>query len=229
MDPGQFTGLPEAISAARLAPYLTACDDDVQCAVRLYTWNIEVSSAFWGPVHVFEVVLRNALHNQMSRRYGRSDWWERTDVRLHDVMVDQLDRAQQDARKAASRKKRQMVPDDIVAALSLGFWTGLLGSGRSQQYETQFWQPFLRDAFPNYSGARSALHRDVETLRLFRNRLAHHEPVFTRHLAADHETILRVVGYIASDAAEYVESHSRAAEVLARRQRAVSRGDATGF
>jgi hypothetical protein len=43
-------------------------------AIRLYAWNIEVSSAFWGPIGVLEVMLRNRIHNAL--RTGRSDrWW----------------------------------------------------------------------------------------------------------------------------------------------------------
>jgi hypothetical protein len=110
-----------------------------------YTWNIEVSSAFWGAVHVLEVSLRNAENQQLTRRYNRLDWWRHPDV---------------------------------VAALPFGFWSGLLAPGGSAQYETKYWQTFLHKAFPQFLGPRSQLYRDVDSLRLFRNRIAHHEPVF---------------------------------------------------
>jgi len=174
VDPAGFSNLPKVLSAPRLAPYVGACGGDARKAVRLYTWNVEVSSAFWGAVHVLEVALRNAEHEQMAARYGRPDWWNDGTVYLHAVMQKQLAQAKVDASKAAHKNQRAAMPDDVVAALTFGFWSGLLGPGGSLQYETQFWQPFLKNAFRRYAGSRAALHRDVDSLRLFRNRLAHH-------------------------------------------------------
>lgn len=229
MDPAALPSLPALISAPRLAPYLAACAGDPAQAIRLYTWNVEVSSAFWGVVHAFEVGLRNALHGRMSSRYQRGDWWDDPTVKLHHVMVKQRDQAKKDAGKVASKHQRQVVADDVVAALSFGFWGGLLGSGSGFQFETLYWQPFLHAAFPQFAGTRSQLHTEVESLRLFRNRIAHHEPIFARHLPADHASIVRVAGYLDADLAVYIDSHSRVPESIARRGRAVGQGYATRF
>ena len=129
----------------------------------------------------------------------------------------------------AKKHSRSVVADDVVAALTFGFWGGLLASGGPLQFETAYWQPFLHRAFPHYVGSRADLHIDVNSLRLFRNRIAHHEPVFNRHLAADHATVVRVAGYIHPDCATYIDSHSRVPEVLARKARAVDHGYATRF
>jgi len=229
VDPASLTGLPALISAPRLGPYLAACDSGVYQAVRLYTWNVEVAAAFWGCVHVLEVGMRNAMHGQLVSRFSRDDWWDAPEVRLHNVTQGQLQTARRSADRTAGKARRLLVPDDVVASLSFGFWSGLLGPGGPFQYETQFWQPALRKAFPGHAGSRKSLHKEVDSIRLFRNRLAHHEPVFARHLAADLATILHVAQHISPDLREYIDSHNTVHEALARRERAVSRAYATRF
>lgn len=230
MDPASLPALPCLLSQPRLTPYLAACAGDQGQAVRLYTWNIAAASAFWGPVHALEVVLRNAEHTQLVTRFGQDDWWSNPRVQLHKSMADQLQQAIVAAGKTAGRQSRVMIADDVVANLSFGFWSGLVGKGQGgAQYETQFWQPALSKAFPGYTGRRAPLHSQLESLRLFRNRIAHHEPIFGRHLAADHATILRVAGYLAPDADAYIAGHSRVPAVLTARPAAVTSGQGSAF
>ena len=69
----------------------------------------------------------------------------------------------------------------------------------------------------------------VETLRHLRNRIAHHEPIFHRHLRADHETLLRIPGWIDPTVAQYVDVHSRLEEVLVKQEQCVKLGHGTRF
>jgi hypothetical protein len=64
-----------ALSLPRFVPYIAAASGDTDMAVRLYWWNIEISGAFYGPLHCLERGLRNALHRQLRTLFGRSDWW----------------------------------------------------------------------------------------------------------------------------------------------------------
>src|SRR5437763_4260387 len=63
------------LSLPRLAPYLNASCGDADAAMRLYWWNVEISAAFFGPLHCVELALRNALHARLAARFGRPDWW----------------------------------------------------------------------------------------------------------------------------------------------------------
>lgn len=229
LDPATIQGLPNLISTARLRPYLDACSGDSTRAVRLYTWNLEISAAFWGEIHVLEVTLRNAIHDQLAHRYRRKDWWQDPRAKLHHVMKSQLDDAFREAAKTAAKKNRPPVAGDVVASLSLGFWSGFTGSGRGLQYETLYWQPALHKAFPNYQGQRSDLSRTLDSIRLFRNRIAHHEPIFGRHLAADHQSIVRVAGYLSNDASAYIAALTRVPAVLSRRSTVVEGGVGCSF
>lgn len=229
MDPANLSALPPAISPERLAPYISQVHGDHDRALRLYTWNIEIAAAFWGPLHVVEVAFRNAVHNQMTQRFARADWWHHPNVHLHAAMTDQLTIAESKAQDNAKRRRRPRVAGDVVAELSFGFWSGFLGRGGPQQYETRYWQPFLHRAFPSYSGPRGPLHRQLENVRLFRNRVAHHEPIFNRHLQADHQTILRLAGYLHPDIQIYIGANSRVPPSLKRRDTCTATGTDASF
>jgi hypothetical protein len=74
MDPHSTPAFAASLSEARFRRYVDRYRGERRMAIRLYAWNIEVSSAFWGPIGVLEVMLRNRIHNAL--RTGRSDrWW----------------------------------------------------------------------------------------------------------------------------------------------------------
>jgi hypothetical protein len=215
----EFERLLTAFSPARMEPYIKHCNGDGARALRLYTWNVEVSAALSGPLGCLEVVLRNALHNRLAVMTGRADWWLGSRVDLHDVAKGLL----AEAATKLSRRGKSGEPDAMVAELHFGFWIALLGKGRN--YETRLWRPTLRHAFPHYPGGRRDLHWRLDAMRLLRNRISHAEPIHERHIKADRETILDLIGYMSPPAAQYVQRHDRVERVLRRRDAACD-GDA---
>lgn len=203
--------LIKSISADRFGRYESEMGGDADMALRLCLWNIAVTSAFWGPLQVLEVALRNALHDRLTARFSREDWWKARSLTL--TVVHQ--RAVADAYGRLAQSRRMPTSGRIVAELPLGFWVGLLGAGSN--YEMTLWRPALRHAFSGSTGTRKQLHMDLDRLRTFRNRIAHHEPIFNRHLAADHMHIVRLIGLISPVAAEWVTENSRVEAVLAVR------------
>jgi hypothetical protein len=210
VDRAQASLLQGLLSPERLAPYVVRCEGDVLAAMRLYAWNIEISSALHGPLGVLEVVLRNALDTQLRRLTGRPDWWSRSP---RAVLLGKEATKVAEAQRGFERRSVRPSANDMVAELPFGFWTELL-HGR---YETTLWRPALRHAFPHRAGTRRALHNDLYHLRILRNRIAHHEPIHHRHLLEDHRKILLVLGDVSPVAAEVVLGTSRVGDVLSRR------------
>jgi hypothetical protein len=197
------------LSLPRLRRYIRAAHGDARAAERLYWWNIEVSAALLGPLHCLELALRNALHSALARHHGRPDWWAVASLNERGrKLVD-------DARRSCGRRLPRTTPDDMVAELSFGFWVSLLSHGSG--YDRHFWVPVLHSAFPYYRGRRDRLYRDLTSLVLLRNRVMHHEPVHHRHLAADHDTIYRVLGYLSPELAKEAQAMDRFPAVLACR------------
>ncbi|ABW11471.1 protein of unknown function DUF1526 [Parafrankia sp. EAN1pec] len=210
----------DLLSTPRLRPYLRASDGSAEVAVRLYWWNSAVSAAFYGPLHCLEIGLRNALHGTLSGHYGRPDWWTLAPLSPHGA------RKVKDAReKLAGPDGRQAGPDDVVAALTFGFWVALLSRG----YDRTFWVPVLHRAFPHYRGSRRELHDNFDAMLRLRNRVMHYEPIHHRDLVADRAKIYRLLSYLSPEAAREIELLDRIPEVLSRRGEIRTRDDAPRF
>lgn len=188
--------LETALSPERPGTYLDATGGDRERAIRLHAWNTAVSAAFYGPLQGLEVALRNAMHRRLAERYGPA-WYDHPGAGLDRGAVGRT-------AGAGSELARDGHGDDparIVATLSFGFWVSLLGpggrteAGHKANYEMTLWRPALRGAFAHRATlTRRQPHRPLNALRILRNRIAHHEPIFARDLTADHERVLEVAG-----------------------------------
>ncbi|MER7133562.1 hypothetical protein [Streptosporangium saharense] len=189
-------------------PYRNAVFGDEEQAWKLYQWNIEVSEAFYCPLHCLEVSLRNAQHAELGAALGRSDWWAIAPLREHErTRITKAERT--------LRAKGNTTPgaDDVVAELSFGFWASLL----SRAYDRHLWVPVLHRAFPHYSGRRRDLQDNMQAMVLLRNRVMHHEPIHHRRLEADHAKIYRLLGYLEPAVVTWLRDFDRVPEVLSRR------------
>ena len=211
-----LTEIEAALSPERLQPYLDAAGGDREGVLRLYLWNTAVSAGFYGPLQGLEVVLRNAIHRQLSELYGPA-WYGNLDVGFDRGALGRI-------RQTISELTRDGHTSDapqIVATLSFGFWVSLLGSGgrlesgRKANYEMTLWRPALRQVFAYRATlTRRQAHGPLNELRILRNRIAHHEPIFARNLTADHARILEVLGWISPGVRTWTAHHSQLPALL---------------
>lgn len=181
--------IERALSRERLTTYRAFASDDIS-AWRLYRRNLELCAALHPLLSDVEVALRNTVHQQLAKHFGRTDWWTDAAIVLDQVtsetmqgIVDRLARGRLGDRR----------PGRVIAETSLGVWVSLLGrggrtrSGQAVSYETRLWRPALRHGFAKPAiapangvrrPARHDVHRRARVLQRLRNRVAHHEPVF---------------------------------------------------
>jgi hypothetical protein len=211
--PDELLTLEQRISAERFAPYRAATGNDVARALRRYERNTEISAAFWAVLSDLEIVVRNAMHEQLSLwslgAYGRPDWYADrgrifTAQTAGDIAV---------ARRHAGAFGRAESPGRVIAELPLGFWRFLLSS----RYERTLWLPCLRDAFPGIrgQGMRRDVHDAMRDLHLLRNRIAHHEPIHNRPLPELHAVALTTAGWICPTTRRWIAARSRVPALLA--------------
>ncbi len=93
--------------------------------------------------------------------------------------------------------------------MSLSFWGYLLRPALNRT----LW-PSLQPAFSRYTHRRS-LVRYLEPLVPFRNRIAHHEPIFNRRPAEMYDGVLLLADMISEDLRGWIEHHARIRTVLA--------------
>lgn len=195
--------LPQWLSPGRLAPYQAAAGSQ-RAAVDLYRWNIAVSAAVYEGLHLLEVVLRNAMHDQLviwHQRTGNSDSW------IDDRAGILEDRARKDIATARARtRKPSPTEGHAVAELTFGFWRFLL----ARRYQDNLWRLAVRHAFPHLQPqTRSVVEKPLISLHKLRNRIAHLEPVHRRDLLADRQDILTVLGYICPDTRDWYQTGCR--------------------
>jgi hypothetical protein len=213
--------LERRISPERLAPYRAAADGDLVRAVRLYEQNAELSAAFWMVLCDVEILLRNAVHEQLRAwsddRYSQPAWY---------LDPGRVFNAQARADIAAARQHlaatgRRETPGRLVAELPFGFWRFLL----SARYERTLWLPCLRTAFPGIAGhgLRRDVHDAVRELHLLRNRIAHHEPVYNRPLGDLHDLALTTAGWVCPVTRRWIARRSTVPALLRSQSRSAMR------
>jgi len=131
--------------------------------------------------------------------------------------IPQGQASQAQVRKAIEKANREIRGrganhNDVVARLTFGFWVYLLNTPhRITGTSHQLW-PFITDkVFPNRDGKGiPALFNDLNTLNKLRNRLFHHEPIWSGSgvnskqkaldkLQGKHDLIIKVLGYLSED------------------------------
>ncbi len=200
-----------SLSQERLGTYLDSTDGDREEAVQLHVWNTAVGSAFFGPLQILEVTLRNSMNRRLSETYGEA-WYDNCETGLNRRAQDLISRV----RYKLDNVGHGDVPHRIVAALSFGFWVSLLNTGHPRgNYEMTLWRPALRKSFPHCDRLRrSQAFEPLNRLLKLRNRIAHHEPIFLRNLNEEHNLILEITGWISPTTQEWIEYHSRVPELL---------------
>ncbi|MBU3690068.1 MAG: hypothetical protein B7C54_04640 [Acidimicrobiales bacterium mtb01] len=167
------------LSPARLATYLDAEEGDLDRAIRLYEWNAAVSAALFEVIGHVEVVLRNSIHQQMvgwCRAHGHDEnWFLNGHGYLDNRLVSQVDRV----RLRFPNSEAGPTAGQYITELGFGFWRYLL----SGKYRSSLWAFAIRHAFPRAEPASfDKLFNRVRRLQLIRNRVAHHEPIFSRRI-----------------------------------------------
>jgi hypothetical protein len=215
-DPAYRRAIIETISPPRFGEYLRSSGGDETEALRLYFFNVGISAEFFRYLQLLEVGLRNALNRELTVRYGMQ-WYQRHDINLSPqtlLLVERAERILRDQRKPLTAGR-------VVAELSFGFWVKLLGPGWRNRYEHSLWVPALHKAF---AGARSDpalpsftrkdVFQPIDALLLFRNRIAHHEPIYRRHLAQDRNSLIRVASWLDPALGATIASGSRCTAML---------------
>jgi hypothetical protein len=96
--------------------------------------------------------------------------------------------------------------DAIVSELKYAFWVGLFGPG----YDDNIWRKTLSAGFAvGRRRGREPIHQRFNAIRRFRNRIAHHEPIFHRDLPELHGEMLEAIGWMCTDTSAWTAHVSR--------------------
>jgi hypothetical protein len=198
--------LEKTLTRERLSKYLEVAHQDLDKAIGLYEKNTRISEAFYTPLQCLEVCLRNSLNAQLANRFG-DEWFRDPQVPLNNDSTRMIF----DAVEELKRDRRETSPGKVIAELKFSFWVGLIGP----QYDATIWRTCLYKAFlPGGGKPRKVVHSRLNALRRFRNRIAHHEPIFHKPIKVTHIEILETIGWMCKHTAAWAEHHSRFDDVV---------------
>jgi len=101
--------------------------------------------------------------------------------------------------------------DTLVAELNLSFWIFILGA----RYDNILWNSHIKEVFTNTPFNISTqiireIRKQVDHIRILRNRVSHHEPVFSpkrssfKEMIEDYENALKIIRYLSEDAYRFI-------------------------
>jgi hypothetical protein len=156
------------LSKPRLGKYLQACKNDKQKALRLYRYNVRLCQKFYGALGILEVALRNAINEHYLRELNDPDWLVTQAgngfLKKYRGLI---------LKEQADLVKRGVYTNDrLLSTLTFGVWAYMF----SRRCYKNSGKTLLR-IFPKKAHGRSANHIycDLDAIRIFRNRIAHHE------------------------------------------------------
>ena len=194
----QFTSW---FSSERLKPYVDACGGECGRAIRLYAWNVGASGAFMEVMHHVEVLLRNRIAETLAADVGRQ-WYTNASVLTPaglGMVTEAVDRIRGSGRRVTYGQ--------VIASLAFGFWSGLFSA---DTHSEETWRRHLHKAFRAHGPRR---RKDVagrlSVIRIFRNRLAHHEPIHGQNLHERHEELLELASWLDPAAEAWIRRESR--------------------
>ena len=173
--------LQRVLSKERLVPYLAKHPDDPEKAIDHYKSNIVISEAFYPPISVLEICLRNSIDLQLQKLYSTQEWYYEghfTKI-ISPFQITKI----QEARTNILRERKTITPGKMIAELSFGFWTSLF----DKRFDRTLWKQ-LRLTFPSCPKQirqRNTISKKLNGIRKFRNRIFHHEPVSWSIIALD--------------------------------------------
>lgn len=197
-----------SLSRERLDKYLNAAGNDLDLAIGIYERNTRLAEAFYTPLQALEICLRNRIDRELSQAYG-ADWMRNGIAPLNAFAAGAI----RDAISDLSKAKVAPSTGAIVAELHFGFWLSLL----AKQYDSTIWRGACYRAFSENGRymARQRVHGRLNAIRRFRNRIAHHEPIFHADLQLAHDEILGATEWMCPETAAWARYHSRFPAVFA--------------
>ena len=159
-----------ALSAPRIGKYRLACKGDRNKALILYRYNIKLCQKFYGVLGVLEVVLRNAINEHFKTQLHDNNWL--VTQAKSGFLVSYRDAIFKERDKLVNNGK--YTHDKLVASLSLGAWTFMFSRNCYKNSGKTLLQIFPKKT---HGLNQRDIYSDLDKIRSFRNRIAHHEPL----------------------------------------------------
>ncbi len=218
----QLTNLPESkyfdqiekfIQSERLLRYCGAARGDKGKAFSYYVWNCDLSQSFYKPLHFAEIGSRNAIHSCLLANLG-NDWYKNRT--LHNILDQRFSVELNDViQNETAQHGVSLTAHHIVSALTFGFWEHLL----TKRFERILWKQGVHIFFPGTSKfvTRDILRSRLESVRRWRNRIAHHRAIFDKSPSQKYKEIVELIEWACPATSVWVKSVAPVQSIINQR------------
>ena len=188
------------LSLERLSTYYFNGKYNDSEALRRYRYNLNLSSAIFEAISVFEVVLRNSIVMSWQSHFKDTNWpSSKLNIPTTKKYEHTLGDVEKAIRKVSRRKKAGHNNGDVISELTFGFW--LYCFDAKFDYINKF---IIKNIFTHDKERTPNLIADVRRIKAelipiwkLRNRVSHHEPIFhLKELRQIFENIRKYISYI---------------------------------
>lgn len=214
--------LVNLFSSNRLSSYKFDNNDDNAVALERYLYNIEISKALYPLLSILEISLRNRI-NKAIESVIEKDWLLK-ELKQQNILLSGEHKKLLDANNKLIKKgHKNIVKDDLIAELSLGFWIHLC----TKRYKTSLWHKkgFFRTVFedyPNFSefDKLSKVFPLLQLMLKLRNRVFHHEIIMNHPYGIQncYTDLKKLLGYISRDSLLYLDKICDFNEVIQKQK-----------
>jgi hypothetical protein len=173
----KFIDFQKVMSAPRLGRYLTATGGNSRKAMTLYRLNLRLSQELFTIISCFEVALRNRIDQHYFSRLGTD--WLRNSALPGGMFNNRHCGKTPYIISEALRKLTTYTHPKLVAEMDFGFWRYTFA--RHQFFAGGQSLLAIFPAKPISTRTNRYDHNyvfaELEKINIFRNRIAHHEPV----------------------------------------------------
>ncbi|HGT3827046.1 TPA: Abi family protein [Escherichia coli] len=196
ISPENISNHINEISSLRIGSYKsffkTTSDEE---AYGIYCWNGELSSRISLAIGIYEVLLRNKIHNCLSEFFFKNksfytgtlngtaescDWYNH---------ISPTSKFSSYIRKELTNESGNLLspppyPHQVISKLSHGKWRYAFKVTTTANGKPIPWDSLLHDIFPEYRSdfkkpsVKEAVYMRLKQVHLLRNRIAHFEPIW---------------------------------------------------
>ncbi len=164
--------------------------------------NVEISSALWVHIHIFEITLRDFLNYSLVKLHSRSDWWNFPNL------LAKRDLAR--IKKVEAVENLRKVNSFSISRMSLSFWISLL----TKRYHQKIWRKLEFPNAPEDKLFRDEFHDKAHEILALRNLIAHQKNILNRNLIRDHAYLHELTSLLDPHLADEVQKRSRVLDLL---------------
>jgi hypothetical protein len=179
-----YSKIKKLISSERLKKYEIVCNNCKKKTLKLYQTNLRLSQAFYPILSLYEIVLRNAINEELALFFSDQNWlFNQRNGFMSDPSLTYTDsngKTQNNIYLKSSvneviRKNKPFVTHHkIISELKLGYWTSLFDNNHFRVLKG-----VPRNSFKKLPSKvnRKKLYKKLCDIRDFRNRIYHNEPI----------------------------------------------------